>query len=450
MDAREIGIFLLLVLSGLVLLPIVIQVSSGRRIDVFKPIYPLTGFYFLLFVMQPFMLMATRSDVANETAFWLTLLYAAVGLIAFYAGYYGRLGWSIASHIPTPSEAYSIRRVFIVVLLFTCIGLGGMLGLGYKVSREASILWAFANPLEFNNLFLKAGSGYYVLAISLLQAGVFLLDAFSLRGGQVGLRLIKLLYLAGVLLAYMPLGARWLLLVTFLVPVIVRHYYLGRSVRLLHVLMLLPALVVAFGWLGAYRATGNVLPQVGSLESLLLGTLSGDLLTPFDAFVRLVSALNDGELDLQYGRYYLYLLIAPIPRSLWPEKPIVSIEWAFTEAVFGTDPRYGPTQTMTIPGELYFNFHLAGIVGGMFIWGVFWRMIYAYMLKNRRNPGIVLVYACTLAFGFNSLRTSLQTFIVSTAAGVLPIALASWYIGGGRLVRSRGGIVPTSKLTGAA
>ena len=442
MEAQEISLFLLLVLSSLVFLPIVIRLGGGRHIDVFEPVYPLAGFYFLLFVIQPLILIATRSDLASETAFWLTLLYSAVGLIAFYAGYYSRLGWGIAGQIPTPSETYSVRRVSAVVLLFTCISLGAMLGLGYRVSREASISWAFANPLQFNNRFLKAGSGYHVLGISLLQAGFFLLDAFSLRSRQLGLRLIALLYLAGVLLVYMPLGARWLLLVTFVVPVVVRHYYLGRSVRLFHVLMLLPALVVAFGWLGAYRATGSPLPQVGSLERFLVGTLSGDLLTPFDNFVHLVRALNDDSVGLQYGRYYLYLLIAPIPTSLWPEKPIVSIEWAFTEAVFGTDPRYGPTRTMTIPGELYFNFHLPGIIAGMFMWGVFWRTMYAWVLKNHRNLGVVLVYACTLATGFNSLRTSLQTFILSTSAGVVPIALASWYIAGGRLGRSPRGIAP--------
>lgn len=448
MEVREISFFLLIVLSSLLFLPIVIRVGGGRHIDVFEPVYPFTGFHFLLFVIQPLILIATRSDFANGTAFCLTLLYASVGLIAFYAGYYSRLGWRIAGQLPTPGEAYSVRRVSTVVLLFTCIGLSAIVALGYKVSREASIWWAFANPLQFNNRFLKAGSGYHVLGMSLLQAGFFLLDAFSLRSRRLGLRLIKLLYLAGVLLVYMPLGARWLLLVTFLVPVIVRHYYLGRSVRLLHVLMLIPALVLAFGWLGAYRATGNPLPQVGSLERSLVGTLSGDLLTPFDNFVHLVRALNDGSVDLQYGRYYLYLLIAPIPRSLWPEKPVISIEWAFTEAVFGTDPRYGPTRTMTIPGELYFNFHLPGIVAGMFMWGVFWRMMYAWVLKNRRSLGVVLVYTCTLATGFNSLRTSLQTFILSTSAGVLPIALASWYIAGGRLGRGPRGIVPTPRLGG--
>jgi oligosaccharide repeat unit polymerase len=436
-EYSEISIFILTIFSGFILIPIWLGLVHRKMVDVFEPIYPLIGFYFLLFVLQPFILINSFSPLTQVYAFPLAILYAMIGILAFYIGYYSRLGIIISKHFPSFRPYYSIKRLFAIVFLFTMIGVVALSWFLYRVFEESSITWALTHPLEFNNKYLKTGSGYITWGISLLQISFFLLYGFSLEFRQTKIKVLSLIYLLLVIPIYFIFGTRWLIIVTLLIPIIIRHYYLNSRVRLWHVLILTPFLIGLFGFLNLYRGLGEfTIPGIPLFE-FLIGTLSGDLLTPFDNFVILIQAIDSGLLDFSYGRYYFYLLITPVPRALWPSKPIVSVEWAFTEAVFGWDPRVGPTRTMTIPGELYYNLHIAGIILGMAVWGVFWRAMYAYLLRNRRNIGVVLLYALLLSIGFNAIRTAIEVFIISALMNTVPVLVAMWYMSGGKLIKLR-------------
>ncbi|MDX1387692.1 MAG: hypothetical protein R3344_00770 [Acidobacteriota bacterium] len=75
------------------------------------------------------------------------------------------------------------------------------------------------------------------------------------------------------------------------------------------------------------------------------------------------------------------LLMAPliilVPRVLWPGKPTVTLGREFGETfrvVSVLDER--TNIGATVPGELYWNFDLPGIVFGMLLWGLFARWVY--------------------------------------------------------------------------
>jgi hypothetical protein len=66
-----------------------------------------------------------------------------------------------------------------------------------------------------------------------------------------------------------------------------------------------------------------------------------------------------------------------IPRVLWPDKPYFTMGREFAEtfrvvAILDRDTRVA----VTVPGELYWNFDLPGILIGMALWGVALRFLY--------------------------------------------------------------------------
>ena len=66
------------------------------------------------------------------------------------------------------------------------------------------------------------------------------------------------------------------------------------------------------------------------------------------------------------------LLMALIPRFLWPEKPIVSLGSWFANEIgqsYEIDGRYTNSINMTIPGHLYLDFGLIGVGIGCFLFG---------------------------------------------------------------------------------
>jgi hypothetical protein len=75
-----------------------------------------------------------------------------------------------------------------------------------------------------------------------------------------------------------------------------------------------------------------------------------------------------------------------IPRLLWPDKPYFTMGRTFAEtfrvvAIMDRDTRVA----VTVPGELYWNFDLPGILIGMALWGVALRFLY-----RRYGEGLTL------------------------------------------------------------
>jgi hypothetical protein len=74
---------------------------------------------------------------------------------------------------------------------------------------------------------------------------------------------------------------------------------------------------------------------------------------------------------------FLPLLYMSVPRFLWPEKPYFAMGRQFAETfrvvhVLDQETRV----SVTVPGELYWNFDLPGVVLGMALWGLAMRFLY--------------------------------------------------------------------------
>ncbi len=126
----------------------------------------------------------------------------------------------------------------------------------------------------------------------------------------------------------------------------------------------------------------------------------------------IMDAVGD-ELSLQYGRTVFRWVLAPIPRSLWPDKPVIPPGPEIGHEVYG-QPVAGVPPSLI--GELYWNFHLPGVVVGAFALGVLLRFLQARCLPVDGNLLATTVYvAGPMTLGFEAVGSSIGSGIFRAA-----------------------------------
>jgi len=84
--------------------------------------------------------------------------------------------------------------------------------------------------------------------------------------------------------------------------------------------------------------------------------------------------LTPSVVPYQYGQLYSYLGVTLIPRAFWPEKPSISEANQFYQVAYGLTSEDQLSQVSIAVGtltEAFINFSWAGVVGVMFLMGVF-------------------------------------------------------------------------------
>ena len=104
-----------------------------------------------------------------------------------------------------------------------------------------------------------------------------------------------------------------------------------------------------------------------------------------------IYALVPHATPLLLGQSYLAVLAAPIPRALWPGKPMgIGRKAANTFVSFkkgGVPP--------SAAGEAFWNFHVVGVLVVFVTWGAFLRLLWKSVGANPM-PGIIVIYIVTI------------------------------------------------------
>jgi len=91
----------------------------------------------------------------------------------------------------------------------------------------------------------------------------------------------------------------------------------------------------------------------------------------------------------RYGQTLLVALFSPIPRSIWPNKPIglgKELTWYLGSYYSGSyDPTQGLSITPTLVGDFYANLGVFGILLGGLACGIGCRTVAAYAVKGMKN-----------------------------------------------------------------
>lgn len=195
-----------------------------------------------------------------------------------------------------------------------------------------------------------------------------------------------------VLYWYSSLGSRYRL-IFFALSSLTLYFLLSRKrPSLLTVLMIAAVGMLYLNAIGLVRQTAgfSVAENLISIDASmafdrLLGS-QGDL-NIFDSYTRVLEAVPE-IIPFQLGRSVLYLLVHPVPRILWPDKPYPTE--SLMQVIY---PSAGATYAYSLPGSLYIEFGIFGVVLGMLVFGIAWRGFWLYRCRMQGRIAADLLYA---------------------------------------------------------
>ncbi len=132
-----------------------------------------------------------------------------------------------------------------------------------------------------------------------------------------------------------------------------------------------------------------------------------------------------GDIDLLYGRGYLEYLYIFIPRVFWPDKPR-GIDYLACQTFYGGTWGMPPGGV----GEAYWNFHILGVIGVFFLYGMFNGYLASWVVSARGNSGVMAVYLIS-AFYLYPAQGSFRRWMWAVVPAIVIISL-------GRLGQKRG------------
>lgn len=338
------------------------------------------------------------------------VLFSTIALLAGYVPF-SLMGIGTSKSVPNAvlARPWNPSRVYWLVLFCSIVGIVATLD---YLRKSGTTL---ADVMSLGEFSLKRrgkaddGSvlylGYNGWAMSLLPCAYFLILITALSEKRTRLLQWLLVAISGAssVLAYLVIGNR--ITVLFLILSSVLVYRRFRTVSMVGVTAAFSIAIVLFLVSGAIR--NGELKDVEDLWvafepvkilDRVLGTHNHMDVTRTSHIYEAVP----NQIDYQYGKTLLGIFIAPIPREIWPEKPI-GVQHEIRDLVYGAVRDTGVVEIGNVPpgiiGEMIINFGLWGVAPGMFIYGAalayFRNSLYP---KLREGPGYLWMYTMVLPF----------------------------------------------------
>lgn len=403
-----------------------IAISVARERDPLSPLVVIPVALIILYVFRPLYILGSGSwsattvgeargvtpDVVATMAHASRLVCLAV--VMFVAGYLLQR----AKQPLRPQQWREVRervRRSIGPLSFKGEAAAVMLGLALVLAvyaygsliAEAGGLSAYVSQLSVRSGFFFGRSYLTTVALPLkvvvlsILAVVLLRGRIEprLRGAAIGLMLI-------VVFGDFLTGGRAAMLTGTLLPAVLLVHYLRRPLRLAAVLGLV--LVALLMFIVVRVVTRDAVYQgaegkgtVALIQDAVLNvpktTVGGQDAIPYDSLLVLIEADARGT-PLQWGSTYLPIFTYPIPRAVWPGKPLGGGNAWFTQKYF---PVFYGTQkietSISLIGESLVNFGIAGVALIMLAFGFGISWMYARFITR---AGIIGAVAYVITFGY--------------------------------------------------
>lgn len=349
----------------------------------------------LFFLRYPSGVHALQDDVVR--ALWMALL----ATVSFAVGWY-------APRRPIPAQPYTIRwrpsTITLFGVAYTVAGLA-LFSVGVMVVGGPSVLLSGLG----DRLRLTQGLNYLFQATVLLVVVSIVWFTWLLTTGR-SLRSVSFwgyTFLAFVVNATQ--GSKSILFIFLLILAVLYHRLrrpIAGSLALLGGVFTFMALTAYALFAREYLAIG----MLSSLEAFDVASMFNVLRAEFFGnFIQLQTMIVlvgrvPHDLGYQLGRTYLATVTMPVPRGLWPDKPLPSTG-VFTLA-FWPDSwlMNGTTLPPGLFGEFYLNFGWVGVAVGAFLFARFGRWLLARHAAAPMDPERVLVYALFVAMCAHYIR----------------------------------------------
>jgi oligosaccharide repeat unit polymerase len=258
-----------------------------------------------------------------------------------------------------------------------------------------------------------------LIRITLATPGLLLLAGNWVRAPTLRRAVIVASTLPLVLFASGFLGQRWRDVTILFAMIAVFHHGYRRIPRsiMVPIAILLAAVFVLYGSERSSIGTNRSAPSLAG-SNFYYNYLAKHELGQFRDFVVTLEGVPE-RLDFQHGVTFL---------SVLPGVPFPTSSYLFSITFFPELYAKGTGIPTPLPGELFMNFGLWGIILGMALFGFVLGVIEA---QYRRSPGSVsalLIYAYSLVPMAGVIRGSFTTFAGFFILGLIPLLVLRRYI----------------------
>jgi oligosaccharide repeat unit polymerase len=286
--------------------------------------------------------------------------------------------------------AYLLFFISVLSFLIILSKMGGISGMIYATKDSLN---SYAGLVYFKNL----------VDLSVISSILFL---YSNKR-----KLAVIVLLSSVVMMFF-FGNRGSIVNAFIVYMLCSHYYY-REVKINKLSLLVVFTLVFTQIMGSIRKYGSLTIQNLEISNLLFK--AADTKDMANILPSIVGSLENGIINFQYGKDMFNILVAPIPRSIWENKPLID-ESTIIGSMLIDSPIYwglppGPY------GWMYLNFGWFGVIIAAFCTGIIIQKVYSAFLRNRESLTLyVLIYPFIVSHIPSVLNTSKQVQII-------------WYVG---------------------
>ncbi len=428
-----------------VFLPIANRIRTGKAVDIFEPPWMVASCLLIGTTIRSITLIydpdAERKmfqvlgHLTREEALPVGLMAINLGTLAWWLGYHSRPKVRLFLR-PISAPAISQQKLFLGLTIILTIGLAltalylrqinffsSLSSFGLSAKRLFIVGDVAGNTTSFG--YLRIGADFVAVAAIIYFADFMRRHSFSARRKVFQLCLFGL----AVLVPFVA-SARGEILFLFFSLLLVMHYARKR-VSMTQVVAFTVIAFLLLGVMGELRRQAYSRINHGFSDSQFVLADAFHTLAYNAHFIgvgktAVVVTQIPERASFMYGSSYLSFLIAPIPRTLWPDKPVVRIgrfvgvELYQRESFSGVPPG--------LYGEAYLNFGWLGIAIIPYLFGYWCRAAYRRFVLERSPKDFlgIALYGILWVFMMNMMMTDFTGSLVKLVRYLIPFGIVWW------------------------
>jgi hypothetical protein len=442
---------LILILFAVTALPFISAVVRNR-FDLFEIIYPVAFLYFLFFGIRTIYLLNNQEKAISfffvPEATNRALLYTIAGFSALFLGYYSRFSEKITKHLPKINFNPDNRRTIQVIIILYVIGMLSR-GFFFLIGRRLTGPSVY-NLIDYVFIFCQWS---FILAV---------IFYFSKIRKHIGaFFFLWFIFLpVEVFFTFLRPGKAYFLPI-FFGPFMAYHYLRKKIhpscliipilIMLLFVAPIIPT-IRSIAWQGLSPKLGTFLSDVGYIytevsKSLSTLTPSEHLQAIYHEFMNRIHGIDSlttvirytpEAIDFQYGRTLFATFGFLIPQFIrentflkFLDIEILSLGRRLGSIYYGIPDDIAGIAITQI-GELYLNFHIFGVLIGMFLLGIFYKTFYLYFIRKNSHPFSLFIYIILWFWIVIPEYWFVHTY-ENFLKQLILLLMVCWYLNGGRL-----------------
>lgn len=403
-------ILIFLLLFSIATVPLLVSLKK-KKIDIFEPIVFKSVFMFMIIIALIDRIYLSEQYLRNRETISFTftdgfLLLCILYVILFSSiilGYYLSIfPFEKLSGIIPSDEEQNCSATRKIAGLYITIGILSYLAT-VTLALDGNPLYIFTSSEARSQVFASSTAAVFRLLSRGLYMGYFLYLTTIVSQGHSP-RIVHLIPFPGIVSLFALFGGRGMSIQVVLMFIMILYYvwvkeyitvqrnniqFKRDKINSIGKQLILPVIALGTGGFALLaRQLRRGLPiseAVQSLDVIQLFTF-GIHNSKFDYFLSLISMNNIGP---YFGTLYLRVPLNFIPRSIWEEKPVLTVGSELRRLLIphGTGGRP--------PGEIgvyYANFSYLGIIIMGILCGIYLRIIYEVLNRNAESPLAILLY----------------------------------------------------------